>query len=100
MSHSWEKTERKHTEFMLKQKCYITCSRKKSRPKVSLIICEKCSRKRRCPDYKNCIEPSLFPRLTKRLQASIKRHKIKESSTQKEKVSVKPEQMYLGFKEP
>jgi len=39
---------------------YIICSHKRSRPKVSLIVCENCTRKKRCPDFLGYLQPALF----------------------------------------
>jgi hypothetical protein len=44
---------------------YITCNRKKSKPKIRVDVCVKCTRMRRCLDYGSYIQPLLFPGLKK-----------------------------------
>jgi len=44
---------------------YITCNYKKSRPRISIAVCEKCKRRTNCPDYRNYIQPPLFEDLFK-----------------------------------
>jgi hypothetical protein len=39
---------------------YIICTKKKSRPKVSIEICERC-KGMKCLDYRDYIQPTLFP---------------------------------------
>jgi|GEM_PF-2358968 len=39
---------------------YITCTKKKSHPKVSIEVCARC-RVKNCPDYKSFRQPTLFP---------------------------------------
>jgi hypothetical protein len=40
---------------------FILCTRKKSMPKVSIAICKKCARFKKCPDYRLFEQPVLFP---------------------------------------
>jgi hypothetical protein len=42
---------------------YITCNTKKNRPRVNVAVCATCRRKKRCPDYRNYCQFSLFPEL-------------------------------------
>jgi hypothetical protein len=42
---------------------YIICSRKRSRPKVAVDVCETCRHIRRCPNFSDYIQPPLFPDL-------------------------------------
>jgi len=44
---------------------YITCNRKKSKPRVNAKICEGCRHINICPDYGDYIQPSLFADLNK-----------------------------------
>jgi hypothetical protein len=44
---------------------YITCNYKKSRPRISIAVCEKCKRRTNCPDYRDYIQPPLFADLFK-----------------------------------
>jgi len=41
---------------------YITCTRKKSHHKVNVAMCERC-KGMKCPDYRDYIQPPLFPGL-------------------------------------
>jgi hypothetical protein len=45
---------------------YIVCRRKKSRPKTSVSVCERCSHNRSCSDYRSYVQPPLFPGLTRK----------------------------------
>jgi len=42
---------------------YIICTKKRSH-KVHISICEKC-KGMKCPDYRNHIQPALFPKLVR-----------------------------------
>ena len=44
---------------------YITCNHKKSKPKIRVDVCAKCTRMRTCADYGGYIQPMLFPGLKK-----------------------------------
>jgi hypothetical protein len=44
---------------------FILCTRKKSMPKVSIAICKKCARFKKCPDYRLFEQPLLFPDMKK-----------------------------------
>jgi hypothetical protein len=44
---------------------FIICSRKRSMPKVSIAICKKCPRFKKCPDYRLFEQPVLFPDMKK-----------------------------------
>ena len=39
---------------------YVICTKKKSRPKISIAVCERCKRME-CPDYRDYVQPTLFP---------------------------------------
>ena len=39
---------------------YVTCTKKKSRHKVSIEICERC-KGMKCVEYRDYIQPTLFP---------------------------------------
>jgi hypothetical protein len=44
---------------------FILCTRKRSMPKVSIAICKKCPRFKKCPDYRLFEQPLLFPDMKK-----------------------------------
>jgi hypothetical protein len=44
---------------------FIICNRKRSTPKVSIAICKKCPRFKKCPDYRLFEQPVLFPDMKK-----------------------------------
>ena len=75
---------------------FITCSRKKSMPKVSTSICEKCNRSRKCPDYGLFLQPVLFSDL-KKSSRPVKRKTIKIHKNNMDENSKKEEQLKLGF---
>ena len=59
---------------------FIICSRKKSMPKVSVAICKKCSRLKKCPDYNIFLQPLLFPDIKKdRLFTKKKKKRFQKS---------------------
>ena len=58
---------------------YITCNWKKSRPRVSTSVCEKCRRKKSCPDYGNYLQPSLFPGIA-RIRVTKPRYRFADKS--------------------
>ncbi len=72
---------------------YITCTQKKSHPKVSIAVCLKCKGMKR-PDYRAYIQPSLFPAFVQdrpfRKPIGKERVKIADIS-----LSDKPEQLSL-----
>jgi hypothetical protein len=43
---------------------FIICTHKRSRPKISPSVCKKCSRIKTCHDYKDFVDPPLFPDLS------------------------------------
>jgi len=75
---------------------FITCSRKKSKPKVSTTICEKCNRARKCPDYNLFRQPVLFSDLEKNNRPFRKRAS-KIYDNEKSKNINTEEQLKLGF---
>jgi len=38
----------------------VLCLRKKSRPRVFVVVCEKCRYRTKCPSYQQYINPGLF----------------------------------------
>jgi hypothetical protein len=46
---------------------YITCNHRKSNPKKHVSVCEKCRYMKKCVDYWNHIQPSLFPGIVKEM---------------------------------
>jgi hypothetical protein len=74
---------------------YIICNHKKSKPKVSVELCEKCKRIGTCADYARYTQPSLFPDSvmgTNRIK--IKPLKIKPEPTE---ILDRPEQLALDI---
>jgi hypothetical protein len=69
---------------------YILCTRKKSMPKVSIAICKKCARFKKCPDYHLFEQPVLFPdfkngapgKKTKRSQTKVEIRQTPSSEIQ------------------
>jgi hypothetical protein len=70
---------------------YIVCRRKKSRPKTSVGVCERCSRKRSCQDYRAYLQPSLFPKFA--LKKPEKRASRRSAKPSKDAPVRKEEQM-------
>jgi hypothetical protein len=58
---------------------YVTCNRKKSRPRISISVCEKCRRRKSCPDYGNYLQPSLFPGIA-RIRVKVPRYGFADRS--------------------
>lgn len=75
---------------------FITCSRKKSMPKVSISICEKCSRASKCPDYSLFLQPMLFSDMKKGSRPA-KKHRVKIYEDKKAENLKNEEQLKLGF---
>jgi hypothetical protein len=70
---------------------FITCHGKKSNPKIGLGICLKCRHAKRCPDLKEFVQPSLFPRTvhtprpkrsSRKRSLAIDRQEVKTGSEQ------------------
>ena len=75
---------------------FIICSRKKSMPKVSVAICEKCDKHKKCPDYNLFLQPLLFPDFDKKgFNTPKKRKRIKNSDNPS--APSHEEQLVLGF---
>jgi hypothetical protein len=55
---------------------YITCNHKKSRPKVSIGVCQKCKRSSTCADYASYVQPPLFPDLIKTRPGKYRKSKL------------------------
>jgi len=57
---------------------YVTCTKKKSRPKVSIEVCARC-REKNCPIYHDYCQPTLFPSLIqdKAFKSPVKKRKLK-----------------------
>lgn len=75
---------------------FITCSRKKSMPKISISICEKCTKIKKCPDYALFRQPLLFSDLMKS-KNPVKRRTVKIYKDKKDTKIKKEEQLKLGF---
>ena len=75
---------------------FITCSRKKSKPKVSTSICEKCGRARKCPDYSLFLQPVLFSDLEKN-NRPVRKLALKTYEDKKDKNIKTEEQLKLSF---
>jgi len=80
---------------------YITCNYKKSRPRISTAVCEKCKRTTNCPDYRNYIQPLLFADLFKVntiTNAIYKRgNRPKRMEPEATQISDRPEQLALNL---
>jgi len=79
---------------------YITCNWKKSRPRVSTSVCEKCRRKKSCFDYGNYLQPSFFPDIIRvRVKRPIYRivDKPRLIDSRVDDVSAKGEQLVLNL---
>jgi hypothetical protein len=71
---------------------FITCTKKKSRHKVHISVCEKC-KGMKCSDYRNYIQPTLFPLLQdKPLRKPLRIKRIKP-----EPLPDGPEQLILNL---
>jgi len=70
---------------------YVTCTKKKSRHKVSIEICERC-KGMKCLDYRDYIQPTLFPSFVQdkgfRETVRIKREKPVPHPDQPEQLSL------------
>lgn len=75
---------------------FIICSRKKSMPKVSVAICKKCVRLKKCPDYNLFQQPLLFPGIKKDRLFTQKRKKRLNNSENTRTPSIE-KQLPLGF---
>lgn len=79
---------------------YITCNQKKNKPRISVAVCVKCSRKKNCPDYGNYLQPLLFPNLRKEKTVTpIYRMSSKPKRVESEVSEVldRPEQLELNL---
>ncbi|GEM_PF-3026345 len=71
-----------HRAKRQKKMSFILCTRKKSMPKVSIAICKKCPRFKKCPDYRLFEQPVLFPDMKKGIQSKkTKRAQIKAKTS-------------------
>ena len=75
---------------------FIICSRKKSMPKVSVAICQKCARIKKCPDYNLFQQPLLFPDLKKEGLFTKKKRK-RYKSPEKVQNPLREQQLNLSF---
>lgn len=80
---------------------YITCNHRRSKPKVSVDVCEKCKRMKRCSDYKDYRQPFLYPGFEKemRMTQELYRRRTREKSVKAEPTDSMDtqEQLILGF---
>jgi len=78
---------------------YITCNHTKSKYRISVEICEVCNRMKKCADYQDYIQPSLFPEDSgrKRITAAMYKKKERRKIVRPEPLegSDKPEQLTL-----
>ena len=74
---------------------FIICSRKKSMPKVSVAICKKCARIKKCPDYKLFQQPLLFPDIKKEGLFTKKRKRFRNPKNTQ--TSLHEEQLTMNF---
>jgi hypothetical protein len=75
---------------------FIICSRKKSMPKVSVAICKRCARIKKCTDYSLFIQPLLFPDI-KKDGSGIKKRKKRFSNPENQETPSHEKQLSLGF---
>ncbi len=75
---------------------FIICSRKKSMAKVSVFVCEKCPRKKRCPDYALYIQPTLFPKQREDKTTRTRKH-LQKRKQEKSGHPSREEQLKLDF---
>lgn len=80
---------------------YITCNQKKNKPMVSVAVCAKCMRRRKCSDYRMYLQPPLFPDLFE-LRIRLKELCYKDTKPKKMKSRAtetvdKPEQLALNL---
>ncbi len=58
--------KRKHTQGK-EEIVFVVCQRRKSRPMVSPVVCEKrCPRRKNCRSYHHFLQPGLFDPMTLR----------------------------------
>lgn len=80
---------------------YIICNYKKSRPRISIVVCEKCKRRTNCPDYRDYIQPSLFADLFKLKTITNamfrKANRPKKMESEATQITDKSEQLALNF---
>lgn len=85
----------------MKKESFITCSRTKSKHRISVVICETCKWMKNCPDYRAYRQPSLFPEVLKRqkmTKAMYRRGtKAKRIGSKSDENIDKPAQVSLKF---
>ena len=85
----------------VREKDYITCNHTKSKYRISVLICEACKRMKKCPDYRDYRQPSLFPEILKRQRITKalyrRRTKAKRIGSESDKNVDKPVQLSLNF---
>lgn len=75
---------------------FITCSRKKSMPRVSISLCEQCRKQKKCQDYALFREPVLFDGF-KKGSSTVKRKPARVYKEEKEKTINNEKQLILSF---
>lgn len=54
-------------QAMIPEVPFIICNRRKNRPKIAPLVCEKrCKHRNRCPDFYDYIQPAMFARYERR----------------------------------
>jgi len=77
---------------------YIICNRKRSKPKVSRTICQKCRKVGKCPDYMGYIQFSLFPDFMGTvITKEIFRRPVKPEKLKTKKNGIRNETRQLSF---
>ena len=83
---------------------YITCNQKKNKPRVGIVVCGKCRRRRGCPDYRNYLQPLLFPLDSLKgkipTEAIYRRFKQKRMKPEVTQIPDKPKQLALDMPYP
>jgi len=80
---------------------YITCTCRKNKPRVSVAVCMKCKRSRNCIDYRDYLQPSLFPDAFERRKIAraiyTRGNKPKRTISEATEILGKPEQLALNL---
>jgi hypothetical protein len=70
---------------------FISCNKKKSKPKVHVSVCKACKRRRSCDDYSRYRQPLLFPDLA--FLGDVKKPKKRRALKQPAEPRKKQEQL-------
>jgi len=76
---------------------FIVCTHKRSRPKVSPSVCEKCNRMKKCPDYKDFLYPPLFPHLPTDVIRTWEIRRKRSRRTRSKELTERQEQLTFDY---